>query len=289
MIQDLKNNNLVILDDGALISSEKTEPPVLILKSDGTYLYMTTDLATVLNREERISPDNYLYIVDNRQSEHFKQLFSSVKYFNFSKSNFEHIGFGTINDAEGKPFKTRQGDVYPLEGLWDDIYKILAEKNSKENARILTNSVLVFSDLLIDRRSNYKFDVEKFTNTEGKTAIYIQYTRVRIKSILKNINQTEYFDNFEITNLTNAEIKLILSILKFSDTFKRAKKHNEPHHLAEYLYELCQKFNSFYKESRILDETNIDLQNRRLNLLIVCLKIIEISFNILGMETVEEM
>ena len=85
---DLKNNNLVILDDGALISSEKTEPPVLILKSDGTYLYMTTDLATVLNREERISPDNYLYIVDNRQSEHFKQLFSSVKYFNFSKSNF---------------------------------------------------------------------------------------------------------------------------------------------------------------------------------------------------------
>ena len=105
MIQDLKNNNLVILDDGALISSEKTEPPVLILKSDGTYLYMTTDLATVLNREERISPDNYLYIVDNQQSEHFKQLFSSVKYFNFSKSNFEHIGFGTINDAEGKPFK----------------------------------------------------------------------------------------------------------------------------------------------------------------------------------------
>ena len=289
MIQDLKNNNLVILDDGALISSEKTEPPVLILKSDGTYLYMTTDLATVLNREERISPDNYLYIVDNRQSEHFKQLFSSVKYFNFSKSNFEHIGFGTINDAEGKPFKTRQGDVYPLEGLWEDIYKILAEKNSKENARILTNSVLVFSDLLIDRRSNYKFDVEKFTNTEGKTAIYIQYTRVRIKSILKNINQIEYFDNFEITNLTNSEINLILSILKFSNTFKRAKKHNEPHHLAEYLYELCQKFNSFYKESRILDETNIDLQNRRLNLLIVCLKIIEISFNILGIETVEEM
>ena len=289
MIQDLKNNNLVRLDDGALISSEKTEPPVLILKSDGTYLYMTTDLATVLNREERISPDNYLYIVDSRQSQHFKQLFSSVKYFNFSKSNFEHIGFGTINDAKGKPFKTRQGDVYPLEDLWEDIYKILAEKNSKENARILTNSVLVFSDLLIDRRSNYKFDVEKFTNTEGKTAIYIQYTRVRIKSILKNINQIEYIDNFEITNLTNAEINLILSILKFSDTFKRAKKHNEPHHLAEYLYELCQKFNSFYKESRILDERNIDLQNRRLNLLIVCLKIIEISFNILGMATVEEM
>ena len=289
MIKNLKNNNYVTLDNGALISKEKVDPPVLILKSDSTYLYMTTDLATVLDREQRISPDEYFYIVDSRQSEHFKQLFLSVKYFNFSKSNFKHIGFGTINDAEGKPFKTRQGDVYPLEDLWNDIYQILIKKNNKTNAHVLTNSVLVFSDLLIDRSSNYKFDVEKFTNTEGKTAIYIQYTRVRIKSILKNINKLEYFDNFDKTNLTDAEINLILSILKFSDTFKRSKKHNEPHHLAEYLYELCQRFNSFYKESRILDETNIDLQKRRLNILIICLKIIEISFNILGIETVEEM
>tara|TARA_B100001939_G_scaffold347661_1_gene370019 strand:- start:1436 stop:3067 length:1632 start_codon:yes stop_codon:yes gene_type:complete len=289
MIESLKNNNYVAFDDGALISKEKVDPPVLILKSDSTYLYMTTDLATVLDREQKISPDEYFYIVDSRQSAHFKQLFSSIKYFNFSKSNFKHIGFGTINDAEGKPFKTRQGDVYPLEDLWQDIYKILIRKNNKNNAHILTNSVLVFSDLLIDRSSNYKFDVEKFTNTEGKTAIYIQYTRVRIKSILKNLNQIEYLDNFDKLNLTDAEKDLILSILKFSDTFKRSKKHNEPHHLAEYLYELCQRFNSFYKKSRILDEANMELQNRRLNILIVCLEIIEIIFDILGIETVEEM
>ncbi len=289
MIENLKNNSYVKLDDGALISKEKVDPPVLILKSDSTYLYMTTDLATVLDREQRISPDEYFYIVDSRQSEHFKQLFSSIKYFNFSRSNFKHIGFGTINDAEGKPFKTRQGDVYPLEDLWQDIYKILIKKNNKNNAHVLTNSVLVFSDLLIDRSSNYKFDIEKFTNTEGKTAIYIQYTRVRIKSILKKFNKIEYFNNFDKANLSETEISLILSILKFSDTFKRSKKHNEPHHLAEYLYELCQRFNSFYKESKILDETNINLQNRRLNILIICLKIIEITFNILGLETVEEM
>ena len=289
MIENLKNSSYVKFDDGALISKEKVDPPVLILKSDSTYLYMTTDLATVLDREQRISPDEYFYIVDSRQSEHFKQLFSSIKYFNFSRSNFKHIGFGTINDAEGKPFKTRQGDVYPLEDLWQDIYKILIKKNNKNNAHVLTNSVLVFSDLLIDRSSNYKFDVEKFTNTEGKTAIYIQYTRVRIKSILKKFNKIKYFNNFDKANLTETEISLILSILKFSDTFKRSKKHNEPHHLAEYLYELCQRFNSFYKESKILDETNISLQNRRLNILIICLKIIEITFNILGLETVEEM
>ena len=177
MIENLKNNSYVKLDDGALISKEKVDPPVLILKSDSTYLYMTTDLATVLDREQKISPDEYFYIVDSEQSEHFKQLFSSIKYFNFPRSNFKHIGFGTINDAEGKPFKTRQGDVYPLEDLWQDIYKNTDKKNNKNNAHVLTNSVLVFSDLLIDRSSNYKFDVEKFTNTEGKTAIYIQYTR----------------------------------------------------------------------------------------------------------------
>lgn len=289
MIESLKNNNYVAFDDGALISKEKVDPPVLILKSDSTYLYMTTDLATVLDREQKISPDEYFYIVDSRQSAHFKQLFSSIKYFNFSKSNFKHIGFGTINDIEGKPFKTRQGDVYPLEDLWQDIYNILIRKNDKNNAHILTNSVLVFSDLLIDRSSNYKFDVEKFTNTEGKTAIYIQYTRVRIKSILKNLNQIEYLDNFDKLNLTDTETDLILSILKFSNTFKRSKKYNEPHHLAEYLYELCQRFNSFYKNSRILDKANLGLQNRRLNILIVCLEIIETTFDILGIETVEEM
>ena len=111
---------------------------------------MTTDLATVLDREKNISPDYYFYIVDSRQSEHFKQLFSSIKFFNFSNSEFEHIGFGTINDSEGKPFKTRDGETYPLEKLWEEIYFILKKKNNETNAEILTNSVLVFSDLVVD-------------------------------------------------------------------------------------------------------------------------------------------
>ena len=132
---------------------------------------MTTDLATVLDSENNISPDYYFYIVDSRQSEHFKQLFSSVKFFNFSNSEFEHIGFGTINDLEGKPFKTRDGETYPLEKLWQEIYSVLEKKNKAINAEILTNSVLVFSDLVVDRKSNYKFDINQFTNIEGKTAI----------------------------------------------------------------------------------------------------------------------
>ena len=289
MIQTLKEQNLVKIDDGALISNENTDPPVLILKSDGTYLYMTTDLATVIDREKNIKPDGYFYIVDSRQSDHFKQLFSSVKYFNFSKSNLEHIGFGTINDSEGKPFKTRQGDVYPLQSLFDDIYEILKEKNTKNNAQILSNSVLTFSDLVIDRQSNYKFDANKFTHTEGKTAIYIQYTQVRMNSVLNNVKQNEYIENFENTDLVDSEVNLVLSILKFSEVFNRSKNLREPHHLAEYLFELCQKFNTFYKDVRIIDDNNIGIQNRRVNVLMVTLKIVEIIFEVLGIKAVSKM
>ena len=289
MVEDLKKNNYVRSDDGALVSNENTDPPILILKSDGTYLYMTTDLATVLDREKQFSPDGYFYIVDNRQSEHFKQLFSSIKYFQFSNSSFEHIGFGTINDTEGKPFKTRQGDVYPLESLREDIYEILNKKNSDTNAEILTNSVLVYSDLVFDRHSNYKFDINKFTNTEGKTAIYIQYTKVRIESVLRNVKQDQYAENFDDEQLNTSEENLIMTILKFSEIFNRSKNLKEPHHLAEYLYELCQKFNSFYKDVKILDDKNMHIQNRRVNVLIITLNILEIIFEILGIKAVDEM
>ena len=289
MIQALKEQNLVKIDDGALISNENTDPPVLILKSDGTYLYMTTDLATVIDREKNIKPDGYFYIVDSRQSDHFKQLFSSVKYFNFSKSNLEHIGFGTINDSEGKPFKTRQGDVYPLQTLFDDIYEILKKKNTKNNAQLLSNSVLTFSDLVIDRQSNYKFDVNKFTNTEGKTAIYIQYTQVRMNSVLNNVKQNKYIEKFENSDLADSEVNLVLSILKFTEVFNRSKNLREPHHLAEYLFELCQKFNTFYKDVRIIDDNNRGIQNRRVNVLMVTLKIVEIIFEVLGIKAVSKM
>ena len=289
MISKMKIEDKVELDDGALVSKEIADPPILILKSDGSYLYMTTDLATVIDREANLSPDYYIYVVDMRQSEHFKQLFSSVKFFELSDSFFEHVGFGTINDADGKPFKTREGDVYPLESLWQDIFDILREKNNEKNSSILTNSVLVYSDLLIDRRSNYKFDIKKFTNTEGKTAVYLQYTKVRITSILNSAQQKQYISEIQEEKFSQTEKELILSLVKFSNVFNRSKKLKEPHHLADYLYEICQKFNSFYKDIKVLDSSNLNLQNRRLNLSIITLNIIELLFEILGIESVDKM
>jgi len=289
MIESLEKEGTVKRDDGALISNESLEPPVLILKSDNSYLYMTTDLATVLDREKNLFPDVYLYIVDSRQSDHFRQLFSTVKYFGYSNAEMEHIGFGTINDSNGQPFKTRQGEVYPLEQLWKEIYLILLEKNTEETAKILTNSVLTFSDLLTDRKSNYKFDIKKFTSVEGKTAIYLQYTRVRIISLLKNFKSIKYSNNTSNEDLFDSEINLILGLIRFGDIFNRSKLQNEPHHLAEYLYEICQNFNSFYREVKIIDDSNINLQNRRINLLLIVLQIIDTIFNLLGIEPVDEM
>jgi len=142
---------------------------------------------------------------------------------------------------------------------------------------------------VIDRQSNYKFDANKFTHTEGKTAIYIQYTQVRMNSVLNNVKQNEYIENFENTDLVDSEVNLVLSILKFSEVFNRSKNLREPHHLAEYLFELCQKFNTFYKDVRIIDDNNIGIQNRRVNVLIVTKKILEIVFEVLGIKAVSKM
>ena len=143
--------------------------------------------------------------------------------------------------------------------------------------------------MLIDRRSNYKFDIKKFTNTEGKTAVYLQYTKVRITSILNSAQQKQYISEIQEEKFSQTEKELILSLVKFSNVFNRSKKLKEPHHLADYLYEICQKFNSFYKDIKVLDSSNLNLQNRRLNLSIITLNIIELLFEILGIESVDKM
>ena len=189
LIENLKDNNLVLIDDGALISNDSQNPPPIIVKSDGSYNYLTTDLATVVDREASHNIDDYIYIVDQRQHQHFEQLFKLVDYFSLSSSKFTHVGFGTINGVDGKPMKTRDGGNYKLSDLLDDIKEQLRKKNKDEKTvEILANSVLTFSDLVNSRKKNYVFDIEKFTNINGKSAIYIQYSQVRAKKLLKDSN-----------------------------------------------------------------------------------------------------
>ena len=289
VIDDAKLNDRVTLDNGALVSKEKHEPPIILIKSDGSFLYLTTDLGTVYFREKSDDYDQYLYVVDQRQTNHFKQLFATVKYFELSSSSFTHVSYGTMNGADNKPLKTRDGGVYKLITLRDDIKKELKKKNTDENSLdILTNSVLTYSDLLPNRTQNYKFDIDKFTETTGRTGIYLQYAQVRAKKILNSAEKVEQVSFKDALN--NDERNLILEISKFYYYYFQSLNKNEPHHLAEYGYTLSQFFNIFYSNNKILSE-GISDSDRQKRIYIVQLfhqKILNV-FESLGIEPVEKM
>ena len=257
MIEILEKDKKIIRDDGALISAENTDPKILITKSDGSYLYITTDLATVLYRQENIGYDKALYIVDNRQSLHFKQLFDSIKFFDFNNLEHEHVSYGTLNDSDGSAFKTRDGGTKPLNELFDETHNYIKKINKsldESTTSQLTNSVLTFSDLITNRKTDYKFDLEKFTNVNGKTGIYIQYAQVRAKKLLEGLK-----NNTPSTLITNeVDNKLLSKLFLFGYFLEKSASLNEPHHLANYLYEISNLFNQFYEYEKISDITNVD-------------------------------
>ena len=259
MLDELLKDEKIIYDDGALISAEDTDPKILITKSDGSYLYITTDLATILFRQKNIGYDKSFYIVDNRQSLHFEQLFSSIKFFEFNNLEHKHISYGTLNDSDGNPFKTRDGGTKPLSELFEETFEYIKKINEDLNDSIisqLTNSVLTYSDLITNRKTDYKFDLEKFTNVNGKTGIYVQYSQVRAKKLLENIETK----NNELNNLTLNSIdkELLSKLYLFSYSLEQSALLNEPHHLANYLYEISNLFNQFYESEKILEINDLD-------------------------------
>lgn len=285
LINSLKENNLVKLDQGALVANNNDNPPSIIVKSDGSYIYLTTDLATVLDREEKINPDKYIYIVDQRQHQHFDQLFKLVKLFSLSEAEFQHVGFGTINDKNGKPLKTRDGGNYKLEDLYKDINNLLQSKNSDENLTTLSQSVLTYSDLVNSRLKNYNFDIEKFTNINGKSAVYIQYSNVRAKKLL-----SQFEGKLKLDEILSVHKKILIELIKLEYYFGLSLKNNEPHHLAEYMYKLCQEFNTFYNSEKIFSENkNINQISNDLFLVSCFIQHIEIISECLGIQLVEEM
>jgi len=257
MIENLIEEKKVINDSGALVSTQNTEPKILITKSDGSYLYITTDLATILYRQEKIGYDKTFYIVDNRQSLHFKQLFDSIEYFKFNNLYHEHISYGTMNDGEGNPFKTRDGGTKPLKELYDETYMYIQKINNSLSESIiknLTNSVLTYSDLITNRKTDYKFDIQKFTNVNGKTGIYIQYSQVRAKKLLDNMEFHE--KKYEELVLNKLDKNLLSKLMLFGYYLEQSASQKEPHHLANYIYEISNLFNQFYEDEKISDLNN---------------------------------
>ena len=285
-IEFIKKENLAVMDDGALIANDGQDPPALITKSDGSYMYLTTDIGTILYREKNFKADKYIYVVDERQKNHFNQLFKLVEFFDLSQSEFLHIGFGTVNDKNGNPLKTRDGENYKLLQLFTDIQKQLSEINSDEKiVKMLSKSVLTYSDLVTKRTGNYIFDLEKFTNTSGKSAIFIQYSQVRAKRLLEQSNI-----NYQFLTVSGTERDLLIEIIKFKYYFNLSLNLNEPHHLAEYAYNLCQEFNRFYTNNKIFDENiNDSLRSHRLFVVSMFYETIIKTFQCLGLQPVDNM
>ena len=259
MIANLKDNEKISLDNGAYISNLDTDPKILITKSDGSYLYLTTDLATVLKRKKENEVDKTLYIVDKRQKLHFEQLFDSIKYFELGKEEYTHVEFGTVNDLNGNPFKTRDGHTKKLMDLFEETLSKLKTINKdldEETNKVLANTVLTFSDLITNRRTDYKFDLDKFTNISGKTGIYVQYAYVRARKLIQDSNIDISSTNLVFSELDETDNNLLRSFLKFEYYFIQALNNNEPHHLADYLYELSNLFNSMYQNENILENKN---------------------------------
>ena len=292
MLQSLESEGKIEKDDGAFISSQITDPRILITKSDGSYLYITTDLATALLRNKQISHEKVLYVTDNRQKLHFEQLFESLSFFDFPSKEYAHVGFGTINDSNGNPLKTRDGGNLKLVDLYEQAYNYIQEINStlsETDLHCLTNTVLTYSDLLTNRKTDYKFDLEKFTSVSGKTGIYVQYAQVRAKKLIETLSEQKPTLQIPSTPLGPLDRKLIIALANIEFHLELSLKNNEPHHLANYLYDISNAFNTFYQDSNIKKiDDNVE-RNQKIFITSLFIEYSHLVMSCLGITPVEKM
>lgn len=309
MVEYLKKEGYAHEDQGALVVDVKEEtdtkeiPPCMILKSDGAALYATTDLATLVEREKLYQPDQVIYVTDKRQEMHFEQVFRCAKKTGIVRGETEliHIGFGTMNGKDGKPFKTRDGGVMRLEELVGDINgkmygKIvenhaIAEDEAKETAKKVGLAALKYGDLSNQAAKDYVFDVDRFISFEGNTGPYILYTIVRIKSILNRYKEAgNTVDVCELQKADSVSMKaLMLEVAKFNQVIENAYDELAPHKICAYIYDLSNAFNRFYHETKILSEEDAKKKAGYIALLAVTKKVLEACIDMLGFEAPERM
>ena len=300
MEQVLKKKGILEESQGALIVEVKEEadkepmPPVRIKNSAGAYLYESTDLATILRRKEEYNSDEFWYVADYRQNLHFVQVFRAAKRAGFvdDVSQLSHTGFGTMNGADGKPFKTRSGDVARLEELVEMVTESVKNK-MKESGRQVTSdaekigiAAIKFGDLINLPQKDYVFDPEKFCSFEGKTGPYVLYTIVRIKSILNKLEAQPKFSNI---NLEGSLRSSVMGIFKFADDFKEAYKLKAPSFIAASIYSLAASTNVFYNNTHILKEKDEALKLMYAKVLEVAKRVLELGCEMLGIEVPERM
>jgi arginyl-tRNA synthetase len=292
MLRSLESEGRIEKDDGAFISSQITDPRILITKSDGSYLYITTDLATAILRNKEISHEKVLYVTDNRQKLHFEQLFKSLSFFDFPSKEYAHVGFGTINDPNGNPLKTRDGGNLKLVDLYEQAFNYIQKINStlsESDLHCLTNTVLTYSDLITNRKTDYKFDLEKFTSVSGKTGIYVQYAQVRANKLVKTLSKDKPSLPITPPPLETLDRNLVIALANIEFHLELSLKNNEPHHLANYLYDISNAFNAFYQDSNIKKIENVDEKKQKIFITTLFIEYSHLVMSCLGIKPVEKM
>jgi arginyl-tRNA synthetase len=307
MVAELDAKGLLVDDQGARIirvnrQGDKRElPPLLVVSSEGSAMYGTTDLATVLDRRRSIDPHLVLYVVDQRQADHFEIVFRAAYLAGYADEGaLEHIGFGTMNGTDGKPFKTREGGVLKLNdliemtrekarerlheaGLGEDLEPAAFE----ETAHKVAVAALKFADLQNFRGTSYVFDLDRFSSFEGKTGPYLLYQAVRVKSLLRKAAD-EGVQAGPIMVAEPAERDLVLLLDAFDQALVDAYDKKAPNFIADHAYKLAQAFSKFYAACPILSAAEA-VRSSRLALAATTLRQLEQALDLLGVATPERM
>lgn len=310
MIEQLRREGWASESEGALVidiaqpDDKKAVPPLMLLKSDGAALYGTTDLATIVQRVQDYKPDVVLYVVDKRQSDHFVQVFRGAHKTGIAPASLtlKHIGFGTMNGKDGKPFKTREGGVMKLKDLIQmitdkasermkevEIAKEYDEAERQEIARIVGVATLKYADLMNHYATDYMFDIDRFTSFDGRTGPYLLYTAARLKSILRKAAEQQLEVGQILPPVSDVERNMFLKIAELPDALASAFENYAPNQLCEYVYTLASLFANFYHVHHILREENPAQRASWLGLAQLVLRVLERVLDILGIEAPERM
>ncbi len=308
LVEDLKARGIAEFDDGAWIirvareSDKKEMPPIILVNRDGAIGYHGSDLGTIVDRRQHQNPQLSLYVVDQRQALHFEQVFRAAdKAGLMPEATLEHLGFGTVNGPDGKPFKTRDGGTLKLQAFIAQADEValarmkeaelgadVAEAERVDIAHKVAVAAIKFSDLSNVRTTNYIFDLDRFISFEGKTGPYLLFNAVRIKSLARRA-AAEGVKPGPIRVELDAERALVLQLDAFNDALGGAYEKRMPHILCEHAYLLAQAFSAFYTAAPILVESDPVKKASRFALAMATLKQLEIVLGLIGIDTPERM
>lgn len=298
LLADSEGARVVMVDED---DDKSPVPPIIIIKSNGSEGYATTDVATIIQRQRDFSPDKIWYVVDHRQNLHFTQVFRTARKAGLvpSKTELTHLCFGTVNGKDGKPFKTRDGGVMQLSELLDSVTEYAYQKiktsnisdelERREKAEKIGIAAIKFGDLINHYSKDCIFDIEKFMASEGKTGVYLLYVIARINSILRKASAIDLTKKKLNGIYSDSERDLIMVLALSGSAFVSAYNEKSPNIVCENAYKIAVAFSKFYQENRIIYEEDSEKKQSWLSLCEITKQVLEKHLYVLGIDSIDRM